>query len=347
MSDSRIDLQSLQTIDSVPIDGTSPDLLDIERVRAHIEGAIKRRRYTGDPDPIAYLTQRRCLVQGGDELLATPAGILAFAREPQRFFANSGVHLLHYRGTQPSSLDVIHIERAIAGTIFDQLTRIEEYLNNNTKHGMTIQSGYERVEVHEYPPVVLRELGVNMIAHRDYRDLHSFASVKLFADHIEWMNPGGLPEGVTIDQLLNVQRSRNPALFALLFDRGLIEGVGQGLDTVVETLSREKMQPAQFEDINHAFFVARVRGRAIESIFQHDAYAQLNPRQKQTLDVIRERGEVTVNDLRGVLGVTISARQILRDLNLLGDMGLIVIVGRSRNTRYRIVSKPRLSPFEP
>jgi predicted DNA-binding transcriptional regulator YafY len=90
-----------------------------------------------------------------------------------------------------------------------------------------------------------------------------------------------------------------------------------------------------------------VRGRAIENIFQHDAYAQLNARQKQTLDVMRERGEVTVNDLRSVLGVTISARQILRDLNLLVDMGLIVIVGRSRNTRYRIASGPRMTTFEP
>lgn len=347
MSDNRIDLQSLQTIDSVPIDGTGPNLFNMERVRVHIEGAIKRGRHTGDPDPIAYLTERRCLVQSGQELLATPAGILAFAHEPQRYFATSGIHLLHYRGTQPNSLEVIHIERAIGGTIFDQLARIEEYLNHNTKHGMTIQSGYERVEVHEYPPVVLRELGVNMIAHRDYRDLHSFASVKLFAGHIEWMNPGGLPEGVTIDQLLNVQRSRNPALFALLFDRGLIEGVGQGLDTVVETLAREKMPPAEFEDINHAFFVARVRGRSLESLFQNDAYMQLNARQKQTLEVIRERGEVTVSDIRGVIGTKISARQILRDLNLMIDIGLIIIVGRSRNTRYRLAGPPRRIGLEP
>ncbi len=106
MGENRIDLQSLQTIDSVPISGTSPDLFNMEQVRSHLEGALKRRRYKGDPDPLTYLIERRCLVHAGDERLVTPAGILAFANEPQRFFASSGVHLLHTFRADSADQDV-------------------------------------------------------------------------------------------------------------------------------------------------------------------------------------------------------------------------------------------------
>ncbi|PDV96815.1 ATP-binding protein [Candidatus Chloroploca asiatica] len=334
MKEPNLTLQQLQTIDSLPISGTSLDVLDMERVRAHIASATKQLRFNGDPDPIAYLIRSRCMVKEGAELLATPTGILAFGHEPQRYFANTGVNIVHYRGSTPNSIEVMHIERSIGGTVFDQIASIEAYLKAHNRRGMTIEGGYERVEIYEYPPVVLRELSVNMIAHRDYRDLYTQAIVKVFDNHIEWNNPGGLPEGVTIDRLLDVQRSRNPALFALLFERGFIEGVGQGLDTVVATLAQAKMRPAEFEDINNAFFVARVWRRPIETLFQQDIYAQLNVRQKEMIEIMRQRGEVTLGTLKDMLGADISSRQILRDLHGLMEHGFIKVIGRSRNTRY-------------
>lgn len=339
MTDDIINIQSFRSIDSLPITETGPELLDENRVSAHIARAMERRRFTGDTDPRQYLISRRCLVDVGGDLLVTPAGLLCFGHSPQTVFPHAAVNLIHYRGSEANSLDVIHIERAIGGTIFEQLARLEDYLNKNTHHGMTVRRGFERVDIDEYPAVVLRELTVNMLAHRDYQDLHSLAHIKLFADHIEWMNPGGLPEGVTIEQLLNVQRSRNPVLFTILYESGLIEGVGQGLDTVVSILDRERMQPAQFEDINHAFFVVRVYGRPFEALYERDLYAQLSDRQRKILAIVRQRGEVSSVDIVSMLnsqGAGAAYRSVVRDLGELQSMGLILASGRSRNTRYRI-----------
>lgn len=336
-----IDRSSFRSIDSLPIRDTSPQILDLDRVSTHVARATERRRYSGPSEPIDYLLHKRCLVSDGGVLLVTPAGLLCFGRNPQDILPHAVVSITHYRGTAPDSSDAVHIERNIGGTIFDQMGRVEDYLHKNTHHGMTIRPGsFERVEIDEYPAVVLRELSVNMLAHRDYQEIHSAARVQLFANRIEWMNPGGLPEGVTIDQILVTQRSRNPVLFSILWESGLIEGVGQGLDTVVAVLTREQMELPRFEDINHAFFVATVMGRPLETFYASDIYSQLSDRQRRILAIIRARGEASSSDIATSIGGQVTQRSIQRDIKELLAVRLVRAVGGSHATRYRLYDSP-------
>ena len=332
-----IDPASFRSIDSLPIRDTNPTILDMDRVRGHVERAVERRRYQGPTEPTAYLLHKRCLIDDGEALRVTPAGLLSFGHNPQDVLPHAVVNLTHYRGTVPDSTSAVHIERNISGTIFDQLTRVEEYLYKNTHHGMTIRPGsFERVEIDEYPAVVMRELSVNMLAHRDYREIHSAARVQLFGNHIEWMNPGGLPEGVTIEQLLVTQKSRNPVLFSILWESGLIEGVGQGLDTVVAVLTKEQMQPPRFEDINHTFFVATVMGWPLETFYASDTYSQLSDRQRRILAIIRAQGEASTSDIAVGFSGTVTQRSVQRDIKDLLKVGLLRAVGGSHATRYRL-----------
>ena len=62
------------------------------------------------------------------------------------------VDLGHYRGVEQVSFDVVHLQKDIGGTLFDQLGRIETYLWNNTHHGMTVaENSFQRVDVHDIP----------------------------------------------------------------------------------------------------------------------------------------------------------------------------------------------------
>jgi hypothetical protein len=62
-----------------------------------------------------------------------------------------------FRNSQPSSPpDLPALENALTGRT-------------------DIGPAFERVEIDEYPSVVLRELCVNMLAHRDYQAIHSAA----------------------------------------------------------------------------------------------------------------------------------------------------------------------------
>ena len=245
---------------------------------------------------------------------------------------------MHYRSIDAVSFEVTHLEKDIGGTIFDQIERVEAYLWTNTHHGMTLDNtSSQRIELHEYPRVVIRELGVNMVAHRDYANVMSSSRVQLFRNRIEWANPGGLPAGITVNNILAAQASRNPGILAILYESGYVEAIGQGIDTVVTVLNRENLAPPLFED-SGAFFRVVIYGRPIDLFTEGDVYAHLNDRQRRILALIRSQREVTPTGVAALFDQTVTSRSIQRDIKVLVDAHLVVITGtgRGRGVRYRI-----------
>lgn len=335
-----IDLSRLQSDDSLPILGTGAELIDMDRVAHHIERARDNERFHGPYAPMEYLLARRCLVATDSGLQATIAGILCFGSNPQALLPRAVVDLGHYIGVEPVSTEVIHLEKDIGGTIFEQIERIETYLWANTHHGMRLsETSSERQDVHQYPRAVIRELVVNMLAHRDYQNFRSAARVHLFRNRIEWISPGGLPAGVTVENILYAQASRNPAILSILYDARLVEAFGQGLDTVVATLRREGLQPPRFEDVG-TFFIVAVAGRPAEALYSGE-YAQLTERQRKILAFIRMQGETTPRDIAALFGQQVTIRSLQRDLKELLAADMIVDEGKGRAVRYRLSEEIR------
>jgi predicted HTH transcriptional regulator len=322
--------------DHLGIEGTSIANLALDRVAEHVERAVQNGRYTGARDPQTYLLDRRCLTTTESGDLATTAGLLCFGKQPQQFFPRAVVDLGHYHGIEAVSFEVVHLEKDIGGTLFEQFARVENYLWTNTHHGMTLtERSSVRVEVHQYPRVVLRELTINVLAHREYHNFHASARVQLFRDRIEWVSPGGLPAGVTVENLLIAQFSRNPTIVRVLYDAGLVEEFGQGIDTVVATLRREGLEEPDFTDAG-TFFQVGVRGRPAVQVFGAP-YTQLTQRQRRILDFIRAQLSVSTPDIIQLFDQAITPRSIQRDIKILEEAGLIAINGQGRATRYEII----------
>ncbi len=323
------------TADRQPVRADVEQQIDFTRVAAHIERAVERGRYDGPREPQAYLQHTRCVVDVDGRTYPTLAGILCFGRSPQEYFPRAVVDIGHYRGIDPVSYEVVHLEKDIGGTIFDQLSRVEAYLWTNTHHGMTLSKGsFQRVEVHEYPQIVIRELCVNMLAHRDYTIHGSAARVMLFRNRIEWASPGGLPHGITVENILNEQFSRNPAIVSILFEAGYVEAFGQGLDTVVAVSKQEGLPPPSFRDTG-ASFVVTAHGRPLDVFAGDGIYAQLTDSQRKIVSLLRSRGEVPPRDIRELLNDR-TERSIQRDLKSLIDARLVESVGGARAIRYRL-----------
>lgn len=326
----------LRSFDSLPVRTATPDMIDMDKVVAHIARLVKERQYRGPTEPMEYLLRRRCLATVGAETLATLAGLICFGHNPQQLFPRAVVDIGHYRGLETVSYEVVHLEKDVGGTIFDQLARVETYLWNNTHHGMTLAEGsLQRVQVHEYPAAVIRELIVNLLAHRDYTNGLSAARVQLFGNRIEWVSPGGLPPGVTVENILSSQASRNPAILTILYEAGYVEAFGQGLDTVVAELRREGMQPPHFEDTG-ASFIVTVYGRPLELFSREGVYASLNERQRRILQVIRSRGVLSPREMLALFPDGTTQRTLQRDLQVLLGAELIVAEGKGRAVRYRL-----------
>jgi len=310
-------------------------MLDLDKVAAHIAEAERRGRYQGPTEPNAYLSHKRCLVEVSGRIYPTFAGIICFGDYPQEVFPNAVVDLGHYGGSQPVSYDVVHLEKDIGGTIFEQIERVESYLWRNTRHGMTLSdTGPQRVELHEYPRAVIRELTVNMLAHRDYRVIGSASRVLLFQDRIEWVSPGGLPPGVTEENLLTMQTSRNPVLLSILHEAGYVEAYGMGLDTVVAVLESENLSAPRFENLVGAAFIVTVQGRPLDSR-AHGSYILLSEAQRTIVAIVRSIGEANLTDIRAALPDR-AKRTVQDDITGLIEAKIIERHGLTKATRYRL-----------
>jgi len=80
---------------------------------------------------------------------------------------------------------------------------------------------------------VVRELVLNAVSHRDYR-LQGSVFVRQYPRRLEITSPGGLPPGVTVENILWKQAPGNQRICEAFQRCGLVERSGQGMNRVVE-----------------------------------------------------------------------------------------------------------------
>lgn len=145
--------------------------------------------------------------------------------------------------------------------------------------------------------------------------------------------PGGLPPGVTVDNILSEQAARNPQILSILYEAGYVEAFGQGLDTVVAVLAQEDMTRHIFmTQMRHSslrYSVVRLR------FLGEGIYAQLNDSQRKILAIIRTRTDITPREILALLDDR-AKRSIQRDIKGLVEAKLIHPVGEGRALRYRL-----------
>lgn len=89
-----------------------------------------------------------------------------------------------------------------------------------------------RTEVPDFSEESFREALANALTHRDYTALGA-AHVQWTEEGIVIASPGGLPEGVRVDNLLATPpRPRNPTLADAFKRAGIVERTGRGVDTI-------------------------------------------------------------------------------------------------------------------
>jgi ATP-dependent DNA helicase RecG len=84
----------------------------------------------------------------------------------------------------------------------------------------------------------VREVLLNAVSHRDYRNSGS-VFVRQFQRRIEIVSPGGLPPGITPENILWQQNPRNRRLAEVLAKCGLVERAGQGFDMIFRECIRQ------------------------------------------------------------------------------------------------------------
>ncbi len=120
----------------------------------------------------------------------------------------------------------------------------DEAIELNYSH--EFPDGLFRKQIRHYHPKVIRELLLNAFAHKSYT-ISSDIMICVFPDRLEISNPGGLPLGVTKDNILHQRHRRNPYLITIMSDLKLMEGEGSGYDLIYEINSMEAKCPPIIE----------------------------------------------------------------------------------------------------
>jgi ATP-dependent DNA helicase RecG len=317
-----------------PVAGSQIEDLDLDLVRRHIRTAVERRGYEGTGDPLAYLQRYHCLAPQGDSLRPTIAGLLAFAGEPDRWLDTAGIDIAQFSGPHAHSTAMI-FSRQIRGPIIDVINRTVDLLWARSEHRYRLD-GAERIEEHAFNTTVLRELTVNTLCHRDWGLAGSIARIEMHPGFMRWVTPGGLPPGVTVENIRVAQVSRNPALAQLLYHGGLVEKFGMGIDTVLDTLASMGCEPPLYHD-DTTFFTFQVFARPLSAAHGAEDELGLSPRQERLLAEIGGRRAVTSAELAAIISE--ARRNVQRDLQILLKLGLVQMDGPTSRARYRLARK--------
>lgn len=115
-------------------------------------------------------------------------------------------------------------------------------------------NGLFRKQIRHYNPKLLRELLVNAFAHKSFT-ISNDIMIQAYPDRLEISNPGGLPLGISKDNILHKKHRRNPNMIEIMSAFELMEGEGSGYDLIYELNAKEAKLPPEVDSSYNEFKV--------------------------------------------------------------------------------------------
>ncbi len=198
-----------------------------------------------------------------------------------------------------------------------------------------LPDGLYRQNVPAYDEIVVRELLVNAPVHRPYTQRGDIF-LNLHPDHLEVVNPGLLPLGVTPGNILHATVRRNEHLARLFHDLKLMEREGSGFDKMYEVLlSQGRPVPEAREHHDRVEVTVRrriLKPRVIDFIAKADQAFQLTQRERIALGLLAQHEALTARELAHSLELP-SVDALQPWLKRLIDWNLVQSTGRTQATR--------------
>jgi ATP-dependent DNA helicase RecG len=288
----------------------------------------QRKRITSTPDELLH--EIGALDAQGNP---TVSGLLLFGKNPQQFLPQTSLVFVKFIGTEPrgeGGLPGYGRREEITGPLARVIESAWDVIWEEMHVGAVVK-GLEREERTEYPPFAVRECLVNAVCHRDYRLKGRRIEIRMFADRMEVISPGGLPGFITVDNLVEEHFSRNPRLVSGLFQWGYIEELGLGIDRMIEEMTQAGHHPPQFKALPYSFTVtlSNIKERRAAPTWEKT----MNERQARALTYLRERGQITNREYQQ-LCPDVSAETLRLDLADLVDRGVVMRIGAKKGTYY-------------
>jgi len=327
----QVFMQSRSSWDSI-CGNFSFEEIDKDMVKRFVQLAVESKRLTdiSVKDPVNLVFEKLGLLLNGK---LTNGGVLLFGKEPQKHFINHCVRIGRFKD-ETTIID----DKWAKGNLFNQF---EETINIIRQH-ISVRyeiKNFQREDIWDYPIPAIREAVLNALVHRDYFDIANFTLIKIYDDHIWFHNPGGLPEGITIEQLKKPHNSvfRNPQIAKIFYLAGFIEQYGSGTVRMVQWMKEAGLPEPEYKEEMGGFSV----------YFYKDIYTEenlrkmgLNERQIKAVMYVKEKGKITNKEYQKICNT--SERTATRDLTNLVSKEIFEQMGiTGKGTSYILMAPQR------
>lgn len=209
--------------DETPVVGLGPGDVDVPYFGTFFEQQFGEPLAGHDQPLPQLLTNMNLMTQGQLNV----AGSLLFARTPQYALPAFIVKAVAFVGNQIEDERYID-SRDITGKLADVFQQTLGFIIANTRAAQGDQ-GINSQGQTEIPRIVWEELVVNALIHRDYF-ISAPVRVLIFADRVEIISPGHLPNNLTIENIkAGNSNMRNPILASFSAKLLPYRGLGSGL----------------------------------------------------------------------------------------------------------------------
>lgn len=192
-------------------------------------------------------------------------------------------------------------------------------LRNDIQH---YQEGFFIFDIPTFNEKAVREAILNAISHRNYQ-LAGSVFIRQFPDKLLVESPGGLPNGITLNNILDRQVPRNRRIAEILALCGLVERSGQGMNIIYETSIKEAKQLPDFTGTDNSFVSLTLNGLVLDK----NMLSLINRIGNKRLDSLSTTEFLTINALYHEEPLETQMQGCIKHLM---EMGIVEHIGRSK-----------------
>ena len=306
----------------------SDDALEHYRVRAGIKATV------GTSDFNRRLLQQGLLKEEKDGLVPTGFGILLFGKEPRRVLRQAGLLAsITYPDGEKERKEFDEPAVLIPGLV-------EKWLKDKLPNVFD-RNQIQREERPALPFEMVREAVVNALIHRDYGIEGAKCQLSVDADTVIVRSPGGPIPPITLEQMQNFSApmlSRNPSMHFVFARMGMAEEQGLGLDSLRDRAKRLNLPLPRFtwDDPYLVLTLYRSSDAAVKTLDEANL-KKLSKAERSGWEWLVTRDSVTTVEYQEAMSVP--ERTARNHLKKLTELGLLMMVGAGRATRYEVVRK--------
>ena len=192
-------------------------------------------------------------------------------------------------------------------------------LRNDIQH---YQEGFFIFDIPTFNERVVREAILNAVSHRNYQ-LAGSVFIRQYPEKLVIESPGGLPIGISLDNILDRQIPRNRRIAEILSLCGLVERSGQGMNIIYETSIKEAKPLPDFTGTDDSFVSLTLNGLVIDK----QMLSVINKIGSERLEKLTTTDFLTVNALYHEMPLDSHMQERLKHLT---EIGIVEHIGRNK-----------------